>query len=166
MKNTGLNLFIIDDDSSMAIGLQHFLNKRYGLDLNITVFNSGQAALEKINSTTNVVILDYNLKGENGNEVLKTIKAINPKTEIIMLTSNEVISMAIEAFRKGATDVVIKGNYKAWKRVSLILHKIIIYPVQIMVKEFGVSKYVAIFLLVFIVMGLTVLLILKNTSPV
>jgi DNA-binding NtrC family response regulator len=162
MKTTDFNLFIVDDDISMLTGLRNYLSKKFGRDMTISTFSSGHSALEKINQDTNVVILDYNLKGENGNEILKSIKSINPKTEVIMLTSNEDVAVAIESFRKGATDYVIKGNEKAWKKISSLILNIITYPVRAMVKEFGISKYVAMFLLVFLVMGVGVYLVLRS----
>jgi hypothetical protein len=79
-----------------------------------------------------------------------------------MLTSNEDVGIAIESFRKGAGDYVIKGSHKAWRTVSKKVYNIIIYPVQIMVKEFGISKYLAIFLIIFVILGITAFLTLKN----
>jgi PleD family two-component response regulator len=162
MKTTDFNLFIVDDDTSMLMGLRNYLSKRFGKGMTISTFSSGHRALEKIDQDTNVVILDYNLKGENGNEILKSIKSINPRTEVIMLTSNEDVAVAIESFRKGATDYIIKGNDRAWKKISSLVLNIITYPVRVMVKEFGISKYIAIFILVFLVMGVGVYIVLKS----
>lgn len=162
MKNRPLNLMIIDDDIAISQDLKRFLYKRFKRDLTITLFNSGKAALKCIGNDTDIVILDYNLRHENGNEILRKIKRINSSVEVIMLTTNEDVSVAIGAFRKGARDYVIKGNSKAWKRVSDGIHAIIIYPLHVMVEEFGVSKYLAIFLLVFLIIGLTVFLTLKG----
>lgn len=161
MKDRPLNLIIIDDDLGISQDLKRFLYERFKRDLNITLFNSGKEALKCMGNDTDIVILDYNLRHENGNEILRKIKRINSSVEIIILTTNEDVSVAIDSFRKGARDYVIKGNSKAWKRVSDGIHAIIIYPVNVMVKEFGVSKYLAIFLLVFLIIGLTVFLALK-----
>jgi DNA-binding NtrC family response regulator len=161
MKDQTLNLFIIDHDKIMAKALQTFLIQRFKRDLKITTFNSGNDAIKSINAGTDIVILDYNLKYENGIEILKEIKLINPSIEVIMLTSNEDISIAIESFRKGATDYVIKGNSNAWKKLADIVYKIIIYPVHLMVREFRISKYLAIFLLVFSILGIIAFLTMK-----
>ncbi|MCC6371869.1 MAG: response regulator [Bacteroidia bacterium] len=161
MKDRPLNLIIIDDDSAISKGLEGFLHSRFKQELAITLFNSGEAALKSVGNDTDIVILDYNLKHENGNEILKEIKRINASVEVIMLTSNEDVGIAIDAFRKGARDYVIKGNSKAWKRVADTVYAIIIYPVNILVKEFGVSKYLAIFVLVFLVLGIAVFFSLK-----
>jgi DNA-binding NtrC family response regulator len=156
MKNHVTNLFIIDDDVLSSTLLRHHLNEKFGSTINITTFTDGKSALEKINDFTNIVILDYYLEGENGNDVLTSIKKINPKTEVIMLSSNENITIAIESFRKGATDYVIKGK-SASKKITNLVYNIVAYPVRFIVKEFGISKFLAIFLLTFVLMGLVVL---------
>lgn len=163
MKNQTANLFIVDDDALSSALLKQHLNDKFGTSINILTFISGKSALEKIDKHTSIVILDYNLEGENGNDVLKSIKEINPKTEVIMLTSNEDITIAIESFRKGATDYVIKGN-KASKKITHIVYDILAYPIRFIVREFGVSKFLAIFLLTFFIMGIAVVYSLLMTK--
>jgi response regulator RpfG family c-di-GMP phosphodiesterase len=155
MKNHVINLFIVDDDVLSTTMLKHHLNEKFGTAINISTFTSGKSVLEKIDKYTSIVILDYYLEGENGNDVLKSIKEINPKTEVIMLSSNEDITIAIESFRKGATNYVIKGE-KAEKKITHIIYDIIAYPIRFIVREFGVSKFLAIFLLTFFIMGIAV----------
>lgn len=163
MKKQTANLFIVDDDALSTALLKQHLNDKFGTSINILTFISGKSALEKIDKHTSIVILDYNLEGENGNDVLRSIKEINPKTEVIMLTSNEDITIAIESFRKGATDYVIKGN-KASKKITHIVYDILAYPIRFIVREFGVSKFLAIFLLTFFIMGIAVVYSLLMTK--
>ena len=153
MNTQGLNLFIIDDNQLMATGLRIYLNNRFGNNLNILTFNTGESALKEVDANTGIVILDYFLEGENGNDILRSIKKINPNTEVIMLSSNEDIAVAIDSFRNGATDYVVKGD-KAWKKITSLVYGVITYPVRIMVREWGLNKYIAIFLLTFVIMGI------------
>lgn len=158
-----MNLFIVDDNPMVVIGLRQYLTTRFGDSLAISTFSSGETALEKLDGSTNIVILDYYLEGENGNEVLRSIKAVNPKTEVIMLSANENIGIAIESFRNGAADYVVKGD-KAWKKVTSLVYKSLTYPLRIMVREFGINKYVGMFLLTFMAMGMCVFFALKFIS--
>jgi DNA-binding NtrC family response regulator len=153
MENNVTNIFIIDNDNSSSNLLKQHLNEKFGATINISTFSSGQSALEKLDKYTSIVILDYDLKGENGNDVLKSIKEINSKTEIIMLSSNDGITITIESFRKGAIDYVIKGK-KAEKKITHIVYDIIAYPIRYIVREFGVSKLL---LLTFVIMGVIVI---------
>jgi DNA-binding NarL/FixJ family response regulator len=155
MSTQGLNLFIVDDNALMVTGLRNYLHNRFGKDIRIFTFPTGESALKRVDETTDIVILDYFLGEEKGTDVLKSIKKINPKTEVIMLSSNEDMGVAIDSFRKGATDYVVKGD-KAWKKITHIVRDILTYPIRILVQEFKVSKFVAIFLLTFITMGIIV----------
>lgn len=155
METQGVNLFIVDDNKLMVNTLKQYLQNRFGAGLKISTFSNGESCLEKVDLDTHIVILDYYMNGKNGLDILKLIKAINPKTEVIMLSNNEDIGLAIETFRAGAKDYVIKGQ-GSWKKITSLVNLIITEPIRIMVREFGVSKFTAIFLMTFITMGLAV----------
>lgn len=151
-KTQQLNLFIVDDNQLMVVDLRNYLTDIFGDIFTIYTFNTGASALKKVDENTAVVILDYFLKDELGNEVLKSIKKINPKTEVIMLSSNDDVKVAIEAFRNGAADYVIKGN-KADKKITYIIYNIAAFPVEFIAKEFKISKYIALYILTFLTVG-------------
>jgi DNA-binding NarL/FixJ family response regulator len=159
METQGTNLFIVDDNRLMVTELKHYLQNRFGVSLNISTFDDGESCLEKVDKETNIVILDYFMDGKNGLDILKSIKTINPKTEVIMFSCNEDTAVAIETFRAGAKDYIVKG-VGSWKKLIKIINYIITEPIRLMVREFGVTKYTAIFLLTFILMGIVVFFVL------
>lgn len=163
MNTPGINLFIVDDNKLSVMGLKHSLYKKFGTGLNISTFTTGVSCLEKVDKNTNFVILDYFLDGENGNEILKSIKLINPKIEVIMLSSNDDVGTIIESFREGATDYLIKGS-NAWKNLVPHIYWTITAPIRKLGKEFGWPKFTAIFLATFIIMGCIVYFVLKFIS--
>jgi len=152
METSATNLFIVDDNKLMVTNLKYYLEDKFGKGLNITTFYDGKTCLEKIDKNTQIVILDYFMDDLNGLDILKSIKAINPKTEVIMLSGNEDMALAIETFRMGAKDYVVKGN-DAWGKLTKIIKHLVTEPIRLIVKEFGVSKYVAIMVLTFVTMG-------------
>lgn len=154
------NLFIVEDNPLMAEGLRNFLEKKFGSELHISTFDNGENVLKAINSDTTIVLLDYDLKGERADQLLKAIKVINPKTEVIILSSNEDIGVAIDTFRKGANQFVVKGK-NAQETISYQIFKIITFPAQYLVKEFGVNKFLAYFLLTFASVGIVVFIGMK-----
>lgn len=161
METQKLNIFIVDDNKLMDMSLKQYLENRFGSTVNVSVFYDGESCLEKLDKSTNVVILDYFLDGvnkyaKNGLEILRSIKKINPKTEVIMLSSNENIGVAIESFREGASDYIVKDNNAFSKLLALIIE-----PIKKMVEEFGVPKFLIIFLLVFVGMGAVVLWVMS-----
>ncbi len=74
METQGTNLFIVDDNRLLATDLKHYLQNRFGNDLQISTFDDGESCLLRVNNDTHIVILDYLLEGENGLEILKSIK--------------------------------------------------------------------------------------------
>lgn len=158
MDTGGTNLFIVDDNKLMLESLKLFLHERFGKGLTISTFIDGDSCLKKVDKDTDIVILDYHMEGKDGLEVLRSIKEINPKTEVIMLSSNEDVALAIETFRSGAKEYVVKG-VGAWNKISKLVNYIITKPIRMMVREFGVSKFLAVFLFVFFVMGISVLIV-------
>ncbi|ASS49683.1 MAG: hypothetical protein A3D31_01740 [Candidatus Fluviicola riflensis] len=159
MDTQQIKLFIIDDNPQLVVDLRKYLESNFGESLTIFTYNSSESALKSIDHETDIVILDCDLPGEDGNEILKSIKQQSPRTEVIMLTSNEDVKTAIHAFRNGAADYVIKGE-KADKKIGSLIYNIMAYPVRVLTREFGASKFFAIFLLTFIFVGLCVLLVL------
>jgi DNA-binding NtrC family response regulator len=152
MKTQPTNLFIVDDDELMVTALKQHLSRKFGDGVHISTFNDGDSCLANVNKETDIVILDYFMEGKNGLEVLKSIKSINPETKVIMLSSNEDIALAVETFRAGAKDYVIKGP-GSWAFIAKQVNYILTEPIRIMVREFGISKFMAIFIMVFITMG-------------
>lgn len=159
METQGLNLFIVDDNKSMVYALKQYLKSRFGGKLKISTFYDGESCLEKINEETDVVILDYFLNGRNGNEILRSIKERNPRTEVIMLSGNENIQTALESYKLGAKNYVVKGQ-SAWNKITILVENIISHPIRLF-KELGVSDFLSIFLLTFMAMIVVVYLILK-----
>lgn len=155
MKTQELNLFIVDDDKLLATDLKHYLQNKFGENIFISTFKDGESCLEKIDKNTHIVILDYFMDGKNGLEILKEIKAINSETEVIMLSGNEDMALAIETFRAGAKDYVVKGQ-GSWKKISKVINHILLTPIRVIVREFGVSKFAAIFLTTFVTVGIVV----------
>ncbi|MES2763580.1 MAG: response regulator [Bacteroidota bacterium] len=163
METQKLNLFIVDDNTSMVAVLKQYLQNKFGANIIISTFSDGESCLEEVNRDTHMVILDHFLNGKNGLEVLKLIKEKNPQTEVIMLTSHEDVATAIESFRAGAKDYVVKGP-SSWKKITELIYNIISEPVRIIVREFGVTKFTAIFLLTFVIMAIVVVAVLQNIT--
>lgn len=160
MSTYGMNLFIVDSDKAAADKLEKSLYNRFGKDLNISTFFRGENCLEKIDATTNFVLLAYFFDGKNGNEILKAIKAINPKTEVIMLSSNTDVIAIVESLREGAADYVIKGD-SAWRQLVPYIYKAISEPIRRLGKEYGAPAYIAMFGIAFISVGAGSYLLMK-----
>jgi DNA-binding NarL/FixJ family response regulator len=160
METQELNLYIVDDNKSMVYALKHYLNERFGEKISISTFFDGETCLQNIRDETDVVILDYFLGERNGNEILKCIKQINPRTEVIMLSSNEDLETAIESYKLGANNYVLKGS-SAWRKISRLVKSFFEQPIN-SIKRFGFTKFVSILFVGFLTTGAAIGLVFKN----
>ena len=105
MTPTG-SILLVDDDAAFRHVMSGEL-RRLGHD--VQTADSGEDAIRKAGQLDPaIVLMDLRLPGMDGLTALKTIRAHNPATEIIMLTGNGTIDTAIESIRVGAFDYVIK----------------------------------------------------------
>lgn len=96
------NIMIIDDEKIVGdmakMSLEH---EGY----HVETFLNGEAALARLReSGFDVVVTDLKMKGIDGMEVLKTVKALYPRTKVIMITAFANLDTAIEALRGDVHD--------------------------------------------------------------
>ncbi|HRX15064.1 MAG TPA: sigma-54 dependent transcriptional regulator [Spirochaetota bacterium] len=98
-------IVVADDEPSICSLLVDLLSDRYDV---ITV-NRGDHVLDKLKTEgARIVILDINLPGLDGIEVLKQIKEYSSRVTVVMLTASNSVSMATTAMRLGAYDYIVK----------------------------------------------------------
>jgi two-component system NtrC family response regulator len=100
------DILIVDDEKRMGILLQEELEDA---NLTVDVESSGAAALERLASTNyRVVVCDIRMAPPDGMAILDSVKASSPDTDVIMMTAYSSVQSARDAFKRGATDYVIK----------------------------------------------------------
>ncbi len=71
----------------------------------VETFLNAEPALKRLQEEKfDVVVTDYKMKGIDGMEVLKTVKDLYPKTQVIMITAFANLDAAIEALRRDVHD--------------------------------------------------------------
>ena len=99
-------ILIVDDDDQLRESFKKLLTQE-GHDTPVAA--NGETALEIVESChPDLVILDVRLPGMNGLEVFKTIRIIDPKMPVIIMTAYATTNAAIEATKLGAFDYVLK----------------------------------------------------------
>jgi two-component system response regulator AtoC len=164
-KHRTLNIFILNDEAETAGKLRRYLVKRFGDQLNISLFFRAKSCLRMIDNHVDLVVVDDYLNGKGvpgtpGVGVLKKIKQDHPQTEVIVLSSNEDVGVAVEALRSGARDYILNKR-GAWHRIQTIIDSTIKQPIRYMVAEYGVKVFVMVFLLAWGLIGLVTWIALK-----
>jgi len=99
-------VLVVDDEEAVRNLLQRILNKA-GYD--VVTAADGQEALYKVSlGEVKVVLLDMNMPGMSGMEVLRKLAPDWPDYCVIMITAVVDMKTAIEALKTGAYDYITK----------------------------------------------------------
>ncbi|MBI3940997.1 MAG: response regulator [Acidobacteria bacterium] len=99
-------VLVVDDEPVIVNLLREFLTRK---DYEVVTASNGIEALEKVKQEDpSVVLLDINMPGKNGLDVLKEIKAYNQNIGIIMVTALSDQAIGSDALRRGAFDYITK----------------------------------------------------------
>lgn len=95
-------LLVVDDEPLIAEGISNLIES-FDLPLEITrtVFSSEEALAICQNETIDIVVTDINMPVINGLELIKRIRATNPRTQLIILTGFGTLDYAKEAMSLG-----------------------------------------------------------------
>jgi signal transduction histidine kinase len=98
-------LLIVDDEE----GPRHSLRMVFRQDFTVYAVDNADQALEYARQNlVHIAILDIRMAGKSGVDVLRGLKTIDSRIEIIMLTAYETIETARQALRLGACDYLSK----------------------------------------------------------
>ena len=100
------NILIIEDDAAFCQMLQRFLTKK-GYEVQ-TSFNAPEAKSKFAETNFDLVLTDLRLPDYDGIQLLGDIKAINQKTQVILMTGYAEVGTAVDAMKKGAFDYISK----------------------------------------------------------
>jgi DNA-binding NtrC family response regulator len=125
MKNK-IKLFLVDDDA-VYLKLLEIQFLEHG-DFDIETYSTGELCVENLSHKPDVIILDYLLDGVerdvmNGLETLDKIKAFDPDIQVVMLSAQDKIDVAINCMHHAAFDYVVKSE-TAFMRLQKIISTI------------------------------------------
>jgi DNA-binding NtrC family response regulator len=95
---------IVDDDEQLRQALMRWF-QRHGMSVSEAA--SGEDALAR-SERWDVAVLDLNLPGMSGVELLATLKERQPELEALLLTAHGSVETAIQAMKRGAYDYLTK----------------------------------------------------------
>lgn len=99
-------ILLIDDDTVFVQSLARSLQRK-GLHA-LTAVDARQALSIVANEKVERVVLDLNLNGESGLQVLQKLLQAQPGLRIIMLTAYASVATAVDAIKRGAINYLCK----------------------------------------------------------
>lgn len=102
-----MKILVVDDDpETRDVLLLFFQGNGYN---NVFFAEDAKSAIRQfVLNEPDAIFLDIVLPDKSGIEVLKEIKSLDKKSNIIMMTAYKDADKVIEAFREGAMDCILK----------------------------------------------------------
>ncbi|WP_298824580.1 sigma-54 dependent transcriptional regulator [uncultured Piscinibacter sp.] len=112
-------ILIIEDEAVLAKNMRTWLERNEYVVESVSTAEEGLARMESF--APDAVVLDFNLPGMDGLQALERIRAVNPATQVIMVTGHGNVEMAVEAMKAGALDFLTKPV--ALSRLGMLLER-------------------------------------------
>ncbi len=122
-KEDKVRIFLVDDDVVYLKLLE--IEFRESADFEIETYATGELCVENLSHKPDIIILDYLLDGVerdvmNGIETLDKIKAFDPNIQVVMLSAQDKIDVAVNCMHHAAFDYVVKSE-TAFMRLQKII---------------------------------------------
>ena len=125
-------ILIVDDEPTQRKVISHFIEN---LGHNYLVMSSGMEVVDFFMNRkvlkgvschdVDVMLLDLSMPDLDGLTVLKQINSIKGDLQVIVLTANQDVNLAITAINYGAIDYIVKGENDIFARVTASINNAI-----------------------------------------
>lgn len=100
-----IKLLLVDDNTAILEQLRRTLEARYEI---VAAVSSSAAAMEKLNLSPDVIVLDISMGQESGIDLAKRLLELGPLPRIVFLTIYADQDFVFAAFSVGALGYVVK----------------------------------------------------------
>jgi DNA-binding NtrC family response regulator len=99
-------VLLIEDEATLAKNIRSYLS-RQGFD--VRVAPDGRTGFREFGSfNPDIVLLDYNLPDTDGLQLLERLKAVDPAVNVVMITGEGGVDVAVAAMKAGVRDYLAK----------------------------------------------------------
>lgn len=102
------SIMIVEDDPWYGKVLEYHLN--LNPDYKVSRYLTGNECLQNLYLKPDLITIDFSLPDMNGEKLLKKIKEDKPDIPVIVISSQEDISVAVHLLKMGASDYLVKDD--------------------------------------------------------
>ena len=106
MLREAVRIFVVDDDEIYVARLGYYLS--LNPEYHVKKFYSAKSLLASMHEKPDIITLDYTMPDVSGDALLSQIKDLSPETQVIIISGQEDIKVAIDLFKKGVHDYIVK----------------------------------------------------------
>ncbi len=101
-----MRILVVEDEHKVAKALKEGLE---GEHYDVDVAHTGEDAFFRVNTEQfDMILLDLNLPGRSGMEILKTIRKRGVETPVLLLTARDAVEDRVAGLNSGADDYLVK----------------------------------------------------------
>jgi two-component system invasion response regulator UvrY len=105
-----IKIFLADDHELVREGLKKILKEERDIQV-VDEANNGDEVLEKLHRCLcDIILLDLNMPGKSGLDLIKEIKTLLPKLHILVLSIYPEEKYALRALKAGASGYITKDS--------------------------------------------------------
>jgi DNA-binding NarL/FixJ family response regulator len=97
-----------EDNTNLREGISFLIQSTPQLDLLATFSNADTVKVDTEELKPDVILMDIDMPGTNGIDAVAIVKAVSPKTQVIMLTVFDNEEKIFNAIRNGASGYLLK----------------------------------------------------------
>lgn len=102
------NIYMVEDDPWYGEILDYHLS--LNPDYRVTRFESGKDCLAKMHLKPDLVTIDFSLPDITGDELFKRIREASPHVPVIVISSQEEVTVAVNLLKMGVSDYLVKDE--------------------------------------------------------
>jgi DNA-binding response OmpR family regulator len=101
-----MKILVIEDESKIARALKEGLEREH---FDVQIAPDGEEGLFQVSSRQfDLIVLDLNLPGHDGIEVLRTMRGLGILVPVLILTARETLANKVAGLEAGADDYLVK----------------------------------------------------------
>ncbi|GMQ24815.1 sigma-54 dependent transcriptional regulator [Algoriphagus sp. oki45] len=101
-------IFIVEDDPWYGQILQYHLS--LNPDYEVKLFETGKECLSRLHEKPDMVTVDFSLPDISGDKLFQKINAFDPAIPVVVISSQEDISVAVGLLKAGVSDYLVKDE--------------------------------------------------------
>ncbi|MBD2347155.1 ATP-binding response regulator [Anabaena subtropica] len=125
-----LKILVVDDDDVDRMTVRRALMKA-GVRMKLSEVSDGNSAISALRNTTfDCAFLDYRLPDQDGLTLIQTLRSLNIKIPLVVLTSQGDEQVAVDLMKAGATDYLSKSRVSSETLAQVLRSAIRIYRAE------------------------------------
>lgn len=110
----GIRVLVVDDNEGDYVLVKSLLGQTPSIDYDVHWLSGGEGVSECIaDIQPDICLVDYNLAGETGLELIKSTSRLYPLLPFVLLTGESDPNIDVAAVRAGAADFIEKSQFDA-----------------------------------------------------